>query len=76
MRHLYLTSTEKTILCKIWWPVCSIYETESRRKTFIALTEMEGKLMDSLCFTDPTRGQDILHIFSSKQTVEQLLIDV
>ncbi len=31
--------------------------------------------MDSLCFTDHTRGQDILHIFSSKQTVELLLIE-
>jgi hypothetical protein len=28
-----------------------------------------------LCFTGPTRGQDILHILSSKQTVEPLLID-
>ena len=32
--------------------------------------------MDSLCFTDPTRGQDILHIFSSKQTAEPLLIEM
>jgi len=48
MRYLYLTSTEKTVLCKIWWPVCSIYATESRRKTFLTLTEREGKLMDSL----------------------------
>jgi hypothetical protein len=59
----------------MYWPVCGIDETESRRKTFIALTEMEGKLMDSLCFTDHTRGQDILHIFSSKQTVEPLLME-
>src|SRR2546421_5006503 len=44
----------------LWWLVCSIYETESRRKTSIPLTEMEGKLMDSLRFTDHARGQDIL----------------
>jgi hypothetical protein len=30
--------------------------------------------MDSLCCTDHTGGQDIMHIFSSKQTVEPLLI--
>src|SRR5437763_16063972 len=36
---------------------------------------MEGKLMDSLRFTDHARGQDILHILSSKQTVEPLLIE-
>jgi len=75
LRYFYLTPTGKTILCKIWWLVCSIYETESRRKTSIPLTEMEGKLMDSLRFTDHARGQDILHILSSKQTVEPLLIE-
>ena len=31
--------------------------------------------MDSLRFTDHARGQDILHILSSKQTVEPLLIE-
>ena len=36
---------------------------------------MEGKLMDSFYFATHTRGQDILHIFSSKQTVELLLIE-
>ena len=32
--------------------------------------------MDSFYFATHTRGQDILHIFSSKQTVGQPLIDV
>ncbi len=36
---------------------------------------MEGKLLDSLCCTDHTCGQDILHIFSGKQAVELLLIE-
>jgi|GEM_PF-2407426 len=31
--------------------------------------------MDGLCCTDHTRGQDILRIFLSKQTVESLLIE-
>jgi hypothetical protein len=32
-------------------------------KTSFPLTEMEEKLMDSLCFIDPIRGQDMLRSF-------------
>jgi len=64
-----------TSLWNISWPFWGISETESRRKAFVALPKREGKLLDSLCFTDPTHGQDILHALSSKQALEPLLFE-
>ena len=62
-------------LCEAFTGRFAAYMRQKVGEILLSLSGNGRKLLDSLCLTDPTRGQDILHIFSSKQTVELLLIE-